>query len=80
MDRYKADAATMNALFDTLAGVVMALSQSMPATQQQAFASNLARLAKNAEAQGWPLLETAFLDMYRAADPRTPTGGSPAKD
>ena len=66
-DAYKADAATMAVLYDTLAGVVIALCQTMPAAQKQAFAGSLARLAKNAEARGAPQLEAALLDMYRAS-------------
>lgn len=68
-DRYAADAATMTALFDTLGAVVIALSDTMPPPHRAHFAANLARLAKNAEARGNPLLETALLDMWRAATP-----------
>lgn len=68
-DRYPADATTMNALFDTLGAVVIALTDTMPPPQRERFAANLARLAKNAEQRGLPVLETALLDMWRAAKP-----------
>lgn len=67
MENFKADAQTMTAAFDTLAAVVMSITPTMSAEQKALFASNLARLAKNAEKQGWTVLETALLDMYRAA-------------
>lgn len=67
MERYKADAATMTTLYDTLAAVVMALAATMPAQHKATFANNLAQLARNAEANGNAQLETALLDMYRAA-------------
>lgn len=61
------DAETVNAIVTALGAVVFATVRQMPAAQQQAFASDLARLAKNEERQGHTAAETLLLDMHRAA-------------
>lgn len=74
MERFKADAETMNALFDALAAFALSLSTTLPEAQQDALADNLARLAKNAERRGLSTLETALIDLHRAV--RRPQSGN----
>ncbi len=66
-DNFKADATTMNALFDALGGVVMCLAATMPPQQRQEFAAKLQGLARGAEKQGNAVLHAALSDMHRAA-------------
>lgn len=61
------DADTINALFDALGATVLSLAQTMPTEQREAFANNLARLAKSAEQADRPALETMLIDLHRAA-------------
>lgn len=58
---------TVNAIVNALGAVVFATVRQMPPAQQAAFASDLARLAKNEERQGQVATETILLDMHRAA-------------
>jgi hypothetical protein len=67
MDTLKFNAETMNALVTTLGALVFATVRRLPPDQQAAFASDLARLAKNAEQQGDTTLETLLMDMHQAA-------------
>lgn len=67
MERFPADATTMNALFDALGHVVIALAASMPQAQKKAFADQLAAAANSAERNGQATLETTLIDLYRAA-------------
>lgn len=57
----------INAQHDALAAVVIALADTMPPEQKARFADNLARLARNAEANGQPHLETMLIDLFNAA-------------
>lgn len=67
MERFPLNAETINALFDALGNVVIALSASMPPLQRKAFADNLAAAARSAERRGDATLETALIDLHRAA-------------
>ena len=67
MDKLEFNAETMNALITTLGALVFATVRRLPPDQQAAFASDLARLAKNAERQGDAVLETLLIDMHQAA-------------
>ena len=67
MEPVKADARTINALFTALGATITALAETMPPPHKKAFAVNLARMAKNAEANGDALLETMLIDLFRAA-------------
>lgn len=66
-DRYPADETMMRTLRDALAMVVIALAETMPATHRARFAANLSGLARAAEKQGNTQLETAVMDLWRAA-------------
>lgn len=55
------------ALHEALGAVLIALCDTMPLEQKDAFASNLARLARNAEANGKRHLETVLIDLHNAA-------------
>ena len=61
------DADTMNAIVNALGALVFATVRQLPQERQAAFASDLARLAKNEEQQGQTATETILLDMHRAA-------------
>lgn len=61
------NAETLNAMFDSLGAVVMALSEVLTPEQKQAFAHNLSRLAINAEKGGNTTLETMLIDLQQAA-------------
>ena len=63
----KPDADTINAIVNALGAVVFATVRQLPAAQQTAFASDLARLAKNEEKGGRLASETLLLDLHRAA-------------
>lgn len=67
MDKLKPDADTMTAMHKALGCVVIALADTMPPPHRAEFASNLARLARNAEASGEVALETMLIDLFRAA-------------
>lgn len=58
---------TLNAIVTALGAVVFATVRAMPEAKQQAFANDLARLAKNEERQGHTASETLLLDLHRAA-------------
>lgn len=58
---------TINALFDAVGSVVMALSEVLTPEQKEAFSRNLARLAINAERHGDTTLETMLIDLQQAA-------------
>jgi hypothetical protein len=66
-EKFKVDADTMNALVNGLATVVFAIARQLSATQREAFAKDLARLAQNAERDGDSTLETLLLDLHRAS-------------
>ena len=55
------------ALHEALGAVLIALCDTMPLERKEAFASNLARLARNAEAKGNTTLETVLIDLHNAA-------------
>ncbi|MGI9218107.1 MAG: hypothetical protein ACR2JA_14045 [Hydrogenophaga sp.] len=55
------------ALHEALGAVLIALCDTMPFEQKDKFAHNLARLARNAEAQGNTILETVLIDLHNAA-------------
>lgn len=57
----------LQALHEALGAVLIALCDTMPMEQQEAFAENLARLAKNAEAKGKTVLQTVLIDLHNAA-------------
>jgi hypothetical protein len=58
---------TANAIVNALGALVFATVRQLPPERQAAFASDLARLAKNEEQQGQTETETILLDMHRAA-------------
>ena len=64
---FKANADTMNAMVNAMGAVVFALVRQLPPEKQQAFANDLARLAKNEERAGRTTSETLLLDLHRAA-------------
>ena len=61
------NAETVNAIVNALGALVFATVRQLPEDKQAAFASDLARLAKNEERQGQTETETILLDMHRAA-------------
>lgn len=66
-ENMKPDADTLNAIVTALGAVVFATVRQLPPAQQAAFASDLARLAKNEEKGGRVASETLLLDLHRAA-------------
>lgn len=61
------NADTVNAIVNALGAVVFATVRALPPAQQQAFASDLARLAQSEERQGHATTETLLIDLHRAA-------------
>lgn len=61
------DARAVNTLGAAMGGLVMCLVQRMSAPQRQAFAGDLAALARRAEREGDVMLETLLIDLHRAA-------------
>lgn len=66
---FPADEETLRALRDAQACMLIAITQSMPATQREAVANNLAELAGLALKRGQSTLESALLDLHRAVRP-----------
>lgn len=60
-------AETANAIVSALGAVVFATVRALPPAQREAFANDLARLAKNEERHGDTATETILMDMHRAA-------------
>ena len=60
-------AETANAIVNALGALVFATVRQLPAENQAAFASDLARLAKLEEKRGDLATETLLLDLHRAA-------------
>lgn len=61
------NADSLNAIVNALGALVFATVRQLPADRQDAFATDLARLAHNEERQGNLMTETLLLDMHRAA-------------
>lgn len=61
------NADSLNAIVNALGALVFATVRQLPADKQEAFATDLARLARNEERQGNLTTETLLLDMHRAA-------------
>jgi hypothetical protein len=61
------NADSLNAIVNALGALVFATVQQLPADRQEAFATDLARLARTEERQGNLMTETLLLDMHRAA-------------
>lgn len=61
------NADSLNAIVNALGALVFATVRQLPADRQEAFATDLARLARNEERQGNLMTETLLLDMHRAA-------------
>lgn len=60
-------AETANAIVSALGAVVFATVRRLPPQDQQAFANDLAGMARAAEKTGDTALETVLLDLHRAA-------------
>lgn len=60
-------AETANAIVSALGAVVFATVRRLPPSEQQAFAKDLAAMAKAAEKSGETALETLLIDLHRAA-------------
>ena len=60
-------AETANAIVSALGAVVFATVRRLPPAEQQAFAKDLAAMAKAAEKSGETALETLLIDLHRAA-------------
>lgn len=58
---------TANAIVSALGAVVFATVRRLPPEEQQAFANDLAGMARAAEKTGDTTLETLLLDLHRAA-------------
>ncbi len=58
---------TANAIVNALGAVVFATVRRLPPEDQQAFAKDLAGMAKAAEKSGETALETMLIDLHRAA-------------
>lgn len=61
------NADAVNAIVNALGAVVFATVRALPPAQRQAFANDLARLARQEESQGATATETLLLDLHRAA-------------
>ena len=61
------NAESMNAVVDAIGALVFATVRQLPADRREAFAIDLARLARNEERQGNLMTETLLPDMHRAA-------------
>lgn len=61
------NAESMNAIVNALGALVFATVRQLPPEKQAAFASDLARLAKNEEKRGDLSTETLLLDLHKAA-------------
>jgi uncharacterized protein (DUF4213/DUF364 family) len=61
------NADSLNAIVNALGALVFATVRQLPTDRQEAFAIDLARLARNEERQGNLMTETLLLDMHRAA-------------
>ena len=64
--KFAADAATLNAMVSATGALAMAVARQLTPEQRLGMATDLAALAKNAEANGDTPLETMLIDMYRA--------------
>lgn len=60
-------AETANAIVNALGAVVFATVRRLPPEEQQAFAKDLAGMAKAAEKTGDIALETVLIDLHQAA-------------
>ncbi len=60
-------AETVNAIVSALGAVVFATVRRLPPQEQQAFAKDLAAMAKAAEKSGETALETILIDLHNAA-------------
>ena len=60
-------AETVNAIVSALGAVVFATVRRLPPQEQQAFAKDLAAMAKAAEKSGETALETILIDLHKAA-------------
>lgn len=65
--RLPLNAETANAIVNALGALVIATVRALPEQQRQAFADDLARLAKNEDLHGDATTETILLDLHRAA-------------
>lgn len=54
----------LKAVNQSVGGLAMALALVLTPEQRTQLANNLAALAKNAEAQGNAMLESAFIDLH----------------
>lgn len=63
----KPDAQTMNAIVTALGAVVFATVRRLEPAQQQAFAEDLARMAKVCNQRGDMTGEMLLMDLWRAA-------------
>lgn len=66
-ETFPPNAETINTLVDAMAALVFATVHALPADAKPKYAQALARLAKNAEAEGNTPLETLLIDLHRAA-------------
>ncbi|MCW8164299.1 hypothetical protein [Verminephrobacter aporrectodeae] len=62
-----AETANASAIASALGALVFATVRQLPTQSQTAFATDLARLARNAERQGQTPEEALLLNLYRVA-------------
>lgn len=67
MEKLPVNADTLNAMFNAMASVVFAAVRQQPPDRQQAFAQDLAGLAKNAEKRGATTEEMFLIDLHAMA-------------
>ena len=61
------DSKTVNAMTAAMGAIVMCITASLSPEQRAGIASNLARLAAQAERNGDTVLETLLIDLHQAA-------------
>ncbi len=66
MNKFKNDAATVNAIVSSIGALAMVLMRRMTPEQRAEAADEIAALARHAEKGGDTLLETMLIDMHRA--------------
>lgn len=65
-ERFPANAQTMNAIVSSVGALAMCLARQLTPEQRDGLATDLAKLAANAEKNGDTTLETLLIDMHRA--------------
>ncbi|MDP3651064.1 MAG: hypothetical protein Q8R67_05205 [Rhodoferax sp.] len=65
-EHFPVNAQTLNAMVSSVGALAMVFARQLTPEQREGMATDLAKLAINAEKNGDPVLETLLMDMHRA--------------